>query len=199
MCCSHTGLWHCFMLKLLGWCSSKTSCLNHPNLHTPETYFSTSSPPDPKTWSLWAHSDCTYCGTYNPTGGNHPHHSTLQATVLTSLLHGQVVQAALPQPAEGPFHSIQPGDFVVMKDLCRKSWKALRWPCPFHVLLVTHTTVKVAEWVTWIHASHCRKVPAPPDLTPFLLQRKAITNELNATHLARGWRREECQHCYYRV
>lgn len=88
----------------------------------------------------------------NPTGGNHPHslceHDLLSYCVyLSSSLADirKVVQAALPQPAEGPLHSIQPGDFDVVKDLRRKSWKALRWQRPFQVLLVTHTTVKVTE------------------------------------------------------
>ncbi|KAL1280066.1 hypothetical protein QQF64_014666 [Cirrhinus molitorella] len=75
----------------------------------------------------------------------------------------QQVKDALPKPAEGVLHDIRPGDFVVTKDLQRKHWKCKRWNGPFQVLLITHTAVKVAERTTWIHASHCRKVPAPPE------------------------------------
>ncbi len=61
---------------------------------------------------------------------------------------------------ETPLHDIKPGDFVVVRDLRRKSWKAKRWLGPLQVLLTTHTAVKVVERATWIHASHCRKVPS---------------------------------------
>ncbi|KAL1270828.1 hypothetical protein QQF64_029844 [Cirrhinus molitorella] len=75
----------------------------------------------------------------------------------------QQVKDALPKPAEGVLHDIRPGDFVVTKDLRRKHWKSKRWNGPFQVLLITQTAVKVAERATWIHASHCRKIPAPPE------------------------------------
>ncbi|XP_077104233.1 uncharacterized protein LOC143757172 [Siphateles boraxobius] len=71
------------------------------------------------------------------------------------------VKAAVPEVADGPLHSIRPGDFVVIKDFRRKHWKQKRWQGPYQVLLVTHTAVKVAEKVPWIHGTHCRKVPAP--------------------------------------
>ncbi|XP_049425162.1 uncharacterized protein LOC125884304 [Epinephelus fuscoguttatus] len=71
------------------------------------------------------------------------------------------VKAALPKPAEGKLHNLNPGDYVVVRDLRRKNWKARRWNGPFQVLLVTETAVKVAERATWIHASHCRRVPDP--------------------------------------
>ncbi|XP_048009377.1 protein NYNRIN-like [Megalobrama amblycephala] len=80
---------------------------------------------------------------------------------MSSLLSDVCVQvkAAQGKPAETPLHNIKPGDYVVIRDLRRKSWKAKRWLGPFVVLLTTHTAVKVAERATWVHASHCRKVP----------------------------------------
>ncbi len=77
----------------------------------------------------------------------------------------QQVKEALPKPAEGVLHDIRPGDFVVTRDLRRKHWKSKRWNGPFQVLLITHTAVKVAPRATWVHASHCRKVPAPQEGT----------------------------------
>ena len=71
------------------------------------------------------------------------------------------VRAAQPIPASGPLHKIRAGDWVLVKDLRRKHWKAKRWNGPFQVLLVTYTAVKIAERATWIHASHCKKVPVP--------------------------------------
>lgn len=77
----------------------------------------------------------------------------------------QQVKDALPVPAKEPLHNIKPGDYVVVKDLRRKHWKSKRWNGPFKVLLMTHMAVKIAERATWIHASHCRKVPTPTDDT----------------------------------
>lgn len=51
---------------------------------------------------------------------------------------------------------------MVIKDLRRKYWNQKRWTGPFQVLLTTQTAVKVAETSTWVHASHCRKVPYDP-------------------------------------
>ena len=79
---------------------------------------------------------------------------------VLSEIHQQV-KAALPKPAEGKLHDLEPGDYIVVRDLRRKNWKARRWNGPFQVLLVTETAVKVAERATWIHASHCRRVPDP--------------------------------------
>lgn len=76
------------------------------------------------------------------------------------------VKAAQSKPAETVLHDIKPGDYVVVKDFRRRSWRARRWNGPFQVLLTTHTAVKVAERATWIHASHCRKVPAPAEDDP---------------------------------
>uniref|UniRef100_A0A8C9YD69 Murine leukemia virus integrase C-terminal domain-containing protein n=1 Tax=Sander lucioperca TaxID=283035 RepID=A0A8C9YD69_SANLU len=60
-------------------------------------------------------------------------------------------------------NTLKPGDFVVVKNFRRKNWQSSRWQGPFQVLLVTHTAVKVAQRATWIHASHCRKVPDPTE------------------------------------
>ncbi len=51
-------------------------------------------------------------------------------------------------------HEVRPGDFVVIRDHRRKSWKSKRWLEPFQVLLVTHTKLKVAERATWVHVNH---------------------------------------------
>ncbi|XP_034781882.2 uncharacterized protein LOC117973465 [Acipenser ruthenus] len=78
------------------------------------------------------------------------------------------VKAALPEPKEGALHKLLPGDWVIIKDLRRKHWHQQRWTGPFQVLLTTQTAVKVAERSTWVHASHCRKVPYSPkgDVSP---------------------------------
>ncbi len=65
------------------------------------------------------------------------------------------VKAAQGKVAETFLHEVRPGDFVVIRDHKRKSWKSKRWLGPFHVLLVTHTAVKVAERATWVHVNHC--------------------------------------------
>ena len=83
------------------------------------------------------------------------------STVLSQV--SQTVKAALPATADKLLHPLQPGDWVVVKELRRKHWKSKRWQGPFQVLLVTHTAVKVAERATWIHASPCKKVPEPID------------------------------------
>ncbi|XP_058843901.1 uncharacterized protein LOC131697618 [Acipenser ruthenus] len=72
------------------------------------------------------------------------------------------VKAALPEPKEGALHMLLPGDWVIIKDLRWKHWHQQRWTGPFQVLLTTQTAVKVAERSTWVHASHCRKVPYSP-------------------------------------
>ncbi len=69
------------------------------------------------------------------------------------------VKAAQEKVAERFLHEVRPGDFVVIRDHRRKSWKSKRWLEPFQVLLVTHTAVKVAERATWVHVNHCRRVP----------------------------------------
>ncbi|XP_051242098.1 protein NYNRIN-like [Dicentrarchus labrax] len=108
-------------------------------------------PPDspPPSTSLCEHDMITYC--------------TNLSSALSSIR--QQVTATLPRPAAFPLHSLQPGDYVVVKDFRRKNWQARRWQGPFQVLLTTHTAIKVAERATWIHASHCRRVPDPSTTT----------------------------------
>ncbi|KAL0150426.1 hypothetical protein M9458_054243 [Cirrhinus mrigala] len=69
---------------------------------------------------------------------------------MSSLLSNICVQvkAAQQKVAETPLHAFKPGDFVVIRDFRRKSWRAKRWLGPFQVLLTTHTAVKVAERAT---------------------------------------------------
>ncbi len=64
------------------------------------------------------------------------------------------VKAAQGKVAERFLHEVRPGDFVVIRDHRRKSWKSKRWLEPFQVLLVTHMAVKVAERATWVHVNH---------------------------------------------
>jgi len=87
-------------------------------------------------------------------------HYCAKLSAILSQVQAQVKEA-LPRPAEGKLHDLRPGEWVVVKDFRRKSWKARRWLGPFQVLLVTQTAVKVAERATWIHASHCKRVPEP--------------------------------------
>ncbi|XP_032367401.1 uncharacterized protein LOC116686492 [Etheostoma spectabile] len=50
------------------------------------------------------------------------------------------VSAALPHPARGLLHTLQPGDFVVIRNFRRENWQSKRWQGPFQVLLVTHSS-----------------------------------------------------------
>ncbi len=69
------------------------------------------------------------------------------------------VKAAQGKVVETFLHEVRPGDFMVIRDHRRKSWKSKRWLGPFQVILVTYTAVKVAERATWVHVNHCRRVP----------------------------------------
>lgn len=73
------------------------------------------------------------------------------------------MKAALPSPVDQQLHQLQPGEYVVVKDLRRTRWNQKRWQGPFQVLLVTQTAVKVAERATGIHTSDCKKVPEPKE------------------------------------
>ncbi len=69
------------------------------------------------------------------------------------------VKAAQGKVAERFLHEVRPGDFVVIRDHRRKSWKSKRWLGPFQVLLVTHTAVKVAGEGYVGSRKPCRRVP----------------------------------------
>ncbi|KAJ8358672.1 hypothetical protein SKAU_G00151970 [Synaphobranchus kaupii] len=72
------------------------------------------------------------------------------------------VKAALPDPASGPLHDLQPGDWVVIKDFRRKKWHQARWRGPFQILLTMPTAVRVEGHASWVHASHCKRAPPAP-------------------------------------
>ncbi|XP_058508016.1 protein NYNRIN-like [Solea solea] len=151
-CCEDTGLpWTKALPLVLMYMRMRKR--NRTNLSPFEILFAT--PPSvgvetprspPPSTALCDHNTLTYC---------------TNLSKQLSDIKKQVI-AALPVPASGPLHQLEPGDFVVVKDFRRKSWRNRRWQGPFQILLTTHTAVKVAERATWIHASHCRKVPAPP-------------------------------------
>lgn len=75
-------------------------------------------------------------------------------------LHGKVF-SSLPDP-ETVFgtHSLQPGDWVVIKRFVRRHLEP-RYDGPYQVLLTTATSIKVEGKPNWIHASHCKKVFPP--------------------------------------
>ncbi|CDQ82105.1 unnamed protein product [Oncorhynchus mykiss] len=56
------------------------------------------------------------------------------------------VKAALPQPLVGILHKLQPGDWVVVKDLRRKHWNQQRWTGPYQVMLITPTAVHPSHY-----------------------------------------------------
>ncbi|XP_073524696.1 uncharacterized protein, partial [Phyllobates terribilis] len=58
-------------------------------------------------------------------------------------------------------HTLQPGDWVVIKRHVRKSLDP-RFDEPFQVLLTTSTAVKLEGKEAWIHASHCKKILGEP-------------------------------------
>ncbi|XP_044039462.1 uncharacterized protein LOC122869991 isoform X3 [Siniperca chuatsi] len=71
------------------------------------------------------------------------------------------VKEAIPKAAERKLHDLEPGDWIMVKDFRRKNWRARRWNGPYQILLTTETAVKVGERATWIHATHCKRVPEP--------------------------------------
>ncbi|KAF3689806.1 Retrovirus-related Pol polyprotein Reverse transcriptase [Channa argus] len=71
------------------------------------------------------------------------------------------VKAALSTPADTNLHNLKPGDWVLIKDHRRKHWRQRRFTGPHQVLLTSSTAVKVEGHATWVHASHCKKIPTP--------------------------------------
>ncbi|XP_069467988.1 actin-binding LIM protein 1 isoform X14 [Ambystoma mexicanum] len=61
----------------------------------------------------------------------------------------------------GPGHSLQPGDWILLKSFDRASCLAPRWRGPYQVLLVTQTAVRVGGRRHWIHGSHTKRIPHP--------------------------------------
>ncbi|KAJ1192274.1 hypothetical protein NDU88_001586 [Pleurodeles waltl] len=81
------------------------------------------------------------------------------ADVIRSFSH-QVEANTLP-PIGEPGHSLQAGDWVVVKKHVRKSCLEPRWKGPYQVILTTTTAVKCAGVPNWIHASHTKTVTCP--------------------------------------
>ena len=79
---------------------------------------------------------------------------------LSSGLSDKQVKDALLKSIDRKLHDLKPGDWIAVRDL-RKIWRAPRWNRPYQGLLTTERAVKVAQRTTWIHASHCSKVPEP--------------------------------------
>lgn len=75
----------------------------------------------------------------------------------------EIVFSSIPDPNSDPgAHTINPGDWVVVKKHVRKGLEP-RYEGPFQVQLVTHTAVKLQSKDSWIHASHCKKVTEPAE------------------------------------
>lgn len=72
-------------------------------------------------------------------------------------LHAQVF-SSIPDPnSDGKSHSLQPGDWVVIKKFQRRGLEP-RFEGPYQVLLTTPTSVKIEGKISWVHASHCKQV-----------------------------------------
>ncbi|KAJ1201512.1 hypothetical protein NDU88_005321 [Pleurodeles waltl] len=86
------------------------------------------------------------------------------ADVIRSFSH-QVEANTLP-PIGEPGHSLQAGDWVVVKKHVRKSCLEPRWKGPYQVILTTTTAVKCAGVPNWIQASHTKRVTCPVEEEP---------------------------------
>ncbi|KAM4038679.1 uncharacterized protein ACNLHF_017055 [Anomaloglossus baeobatrachus] len=81
-----------------------------------------------------------------------------------SLVHKQVYDSIPDPESQEGTHSLQPGDWVVVKRHTRKPLEP-RFDGPFQVLLTTATSVKLEGKPNWIHASHCKAMGQKHDPT----------------------------------
>ncbi|KAJ1216996.1 hypothetical protein NDU88_004594 [Pleurodeles waltl] len=81
---------------------------------------------------------------------------------VVSSFSPQVEANTLP-PISDPGHTLQAGDWVVVKKQVRKSCLEPHWKGPYQVILTTITAVKCAGVPNWIHASHTKKVTCLTD------------------------------------
>uniref|UniRef100_A0A673AQG3 Uncharacterized protein n=1 Tax=Sphaeramia orbicularis TaxID=375764 RepID=A0A673AQG3_9TELE len=56
-----------------------------------------------------------------------------------------LVRSALPVPAEGPLHSLQPGDWILVRDFRQKHWKQRRRRGPFQVNFSRDTNTSMVQ------------------------------------------------------
>lgn len=69
----------------------------------------------------------------------------------SSFLSRQIVKASLPS---FPSHPFQPDQWVLIKYLRCKHWKAKRWQGTFENLLISRNAVKLVEHSTWIYVTY---------------------------------------------
>lgn len=74
-----------------------------------------------------------------------------------NVTHKCVFSSITDPDSQAGSHELQPGDWVVVN--VRKSLEP-RFEGPFQVQLIKPTSVKLEGKNTWVHASHCKKVPA---------------------------------------
>ncbi|XP_067361900.1 uncharacterized protein [Channa argus] len=103
------------------------------------------------------------------------------------------VKAALSTPADTNLHNLKPGDWVLIKDHRRKHWRQRRFTGPHQVLLTSSTAVKVEGHATWVHASHCKKIPTPgaekelhPEEHQLDMETTAVEDDQQARHPVSG-------------
>ncbi|XP_078026930.1 uncharacterized protein LOC144464273, partial [Epinephelus lanceolatus] len=82
---------------------------------------------------------------------------------ITPSLNSIPVKAALPKPAEGKVHDLNAGDYVVVRELRRKNWKARRWNGSFQTMITTTHRTEQDELCA-LHQHHplrCHSIPSP--------------------------------------